>query len=315
MKEFVQNVHILTGADFDGLLGRTSRTFALAVPLLPAALRHPVTLAYLLFRTADTLEDATDWPPVCRIAALEELSRGPHAPGLARRLSHEWTADPPVAHAGYLDLLAAYPDLVAAVGRLPGPVGRLIWGHARRTAGGMVEFQRRAAPDGTVRLRDRTELRTYCYAVAGIVGELLTELFVWHEPGLAEVHPALCRLAPAFGEGLQLVNILKDSAADAADRRFFLPPDADRREIVRLARADLAAARRYVDLLRANRAPAGVVGFAALPVVLADAALAAVERGGPGAKVSRAAVARISGHLLRTLAGSRPLWGPPEGPA
>ncbi|MFM7869948.1 MAG: squalene/phytoene synthase family protein, partial [Planctomycetaceae bacterium] len=36
----------------------TSRTFALAIPLLGAELRYQVGIAYLLFRVADSIEDA-----------------------------------------------------------------------------------------------------------------------------------------------------------------------------------------------------------------------------------------------------------------
>ncbi len=42
-------------ADLDTLLAETSRTFALAIPLLPEPTRHEVGVAYLLFRVADTL--------------------------------------------------------------------------------------------------------------------------------------------------------------------------------------------------------------------------------------------------------------------
>lgn len=295
-------------ADFDDLLTRTSRTFAVAVPLLPEPLRRQVVLAYLLFRTADTLEDADRWPLPLRVAALSDLARVPHGPGDARRLSNEWTADPPVTHAGYLDLLAAFPDLAGAVERLPDPARDIIWCHWRRTVGGMIAVLERADPDGAVRLTGLDQLRSYCYTVAGIVGEMLTELFVLHAPGLAPARPALCRLAPAFGEGLQLVNVLKDAGKDAAEQRFYLPPDLDRAALIELARAGLGGARRYVDLLRLNAAPSGVIGFTALPVLLADAALDAIAANGSGAKVSRVQVGQISDHLLHALGGSRPLW-------
>src|SRR5580658_2267000 len=39
------------------ILPHVSRTFALTIPQLPAALRTPVTNAYLLCRIADTIED------------------------------------------------------------------------------------------------------------------------------------------------------------------------------------------------------------------------------------------------------------------
>ncbi len=41
------------------LLIKTSRTFALSIPLLPEPTRREVTVAYLLFRIADTLEDGS----------------------------------------------------------------------------------------------------------------------------------------------------------------------------------------------------------------------------------------------------------------
>ena len=49
--------------DVNDLLVKTSRTFALAIPLLPEPTRREVGLAYLLFRIADTFEDATAWTP------------------------------------------------------------------------------------------------------------------------------------------------------------------------------------------------------------------------------------------------------------
>ncbi len=42
------------------MLPKVSRTFALCIRLLPADLEHPVLLAYLLCRIADTIEDAAD---------------------------------------------------------------------------------------------------------------------------------------------------------------------------------------------------------------------------------------------------------------
>ena len=47
----------------DQLLERTSRTFALSIPLLPEPARREVTLAYLLLRIADTLEDGIQFHP------------------------------------------------------------------------------------------------------------------------------------------------------------------------------------------------------------------------------------------------------------
>ncbi len=42
--------------NLDDLLFKTSRTFALAIPLLPEPTGRAVSVAYLLFRIADTLK-------------------------------------------------------------------------------------------------------------------------------------------------------------------------------------------------------------------------------------------------------------------
>src|SRR5690349_2592145 len=57
------------------LLGRTSRTFALAIPLLEEPLASQVSISYLLFRIADTLEDAPRWGRDRRARALTSFSR------------------------------------------------------------------------------------------------------------------------------------------------------------------------------------------------------------------------------------------------
>ena len=54
------------------LLCKTSRTFALAIPLLPEPTQSTVCLAYLVFRVADTLEDSETWSRSARLQALGE---------------------------------------------------------------------------------------------------------------------------------------------------------------------------------------------------------------------------------------------------
>jgi farnesyl-diphosphate farnesyltransferase len=294
--------------DFDLLLTQTSRTFALAVPLLPAPLREQVGLAYLLFRVADTLEDAERWTPDRRIVALRAVREAQSSSGAAERLSRTWSGDPPVTHAGYLELLKALPDLTRAIAELPEAAGRLIRSHWQRTVCRMITFLERADHHGAVRLADLSDLRRYCYAVAGIVGEMLTELFPHHVPSLEVVATSLRSLAPSFGEGLQLVNILKDARADAAENKYYLPSGVPASAIMGVARDDLRSARQYVELLREHQAPPGVLGFAAMPVMLAEAALDQIERRGPGARIPRSDVARIGDHLMRALSGNAPLW-------
>jgi farnesyl-diphosphate farnesyltransferase len=137
----------------------------------------------------------------------------------------------------------------------------------------MARFVRRAAEGGEIELADLEDLRGYCYVVAGIVGEMLTELFLSGRQALAPVRRFLRARSARFGEAQQLVNIIKDSLADAAHGRRFLPAAGDLTQIVELARRDLRAAVRYTLRLQGAGAPRGIVAFVALPVRLALATL------------------------------------------
>jgi farnesyl-diphosphate farnesyltransferase len=140
--------------------------------------------------------------------------------------------------------------------------------------------------------------------VAGIVGELLTELFVCDAPHLGAMKPVLIEHQHAFGEGLQLINILKDQIEDEEEGRRWLPPQVPRSEIVALARRDLAQARAYIAALARGNAPGGFIAFTSLPAELADAALSCIEREGPGAKVPRSEVMRMLSRFQYAAAGA-----------
>jgi farnesyl-diphosphate farnesyltransferase len=282
----------------DDLLRETSRTFALTIPLLPEPTRRATCLAYLLFRVSDTFEDAGSWTRQDRIDALRAwctVLRAPASwPDDAQRLSRTWLANRPSDHEGYLSLVAATPDVLAEVARLPEGRRAVVVDHAIRSAEGMADVLERAGPDGWIRLSSVPELRAYCYTVAGIVGELLTSLFLLDAPVLAPEASSLRANERAFGEALQLVNILKDERDDAREGRRFLPPGVPRTELVRLAREDLACAAAYTRSLVRGGAPAGFVAFTAMPVELAGKTLDRIEADGPGAKVARAVVLEMT---------------------
>lgn len=274
----------LGGGDITALLERTSRTFALSIPLLEQPLARQVGLAYLLLRIADTFEDAPLWGRDERIAALAAfvawLDGGPPLAGR------------PTDDDGCLELLARAEDVRSALLELAPEPREIILRHVRRTAEGMAGFVARQTDHGALALRDLPDLRAYCYVVAGIVGEMLTELFAVTSPDLP--YGELAARARAFGEGLQLVNILKDEESDAGAGRSYLPPRTTREAVTAVARSDLAIADEYVALL-----PEGspVRAFCDLPVRLAVATLDALDRGAP--KLSRADVAHIFAEVTR----------------
>src|SRR5437870_12047683 len=61
------------------LLRSVSRSFYLSIRFLPAQLREPVALAYLLARTTDTVADTARISPTVRMQTLMMLSNVIHA--------------------------------------------------------------------------------------------------------------------------------------------------------------------------------------------------------------------------------------------
>jgi farnesyl-diphosphate farnesyltransferase len=293
--------------DLDDLLIKTSRTFALTIPLLPEPTRREVTVAYLLFRIADTFEDASHWPRERRIEALERFAALLEAGQLTAECGDaRWGEADASAHQGYVELIGEMPAVLDGFGALRPPAQERIRRHTARTARGMVQFVARTGDDGELALVDIADLQAYCYVVAGIVGEMLTELFVLGRSALDPIAPYLEQRAARFGEALQLVNILKDRADDAREGRTYVPQRVDPAEVFDLARRDLAASVEYVHALQAACAPRGLVEFTALPVLLARATLDRVEDCGPGAKLSRPEVAAIVENMRRELDLQRP---------
>jgi farnesyl-diphosphate farnesyltransferase len=286
----------------EDLLEKTSRTFALSIPVLPEPTRREVMIAYLLFRIADSFEDAAHWPPERRIEALRELQDllRDFTSEKAYRLAGKWTAAGVSPHAGYRQLVAETPFVLDAFFALEPEAVASVREHVCRSAEGMAGFVGRSH-GGALVLNDLQDLRDYCYAVAGIVGEMLSELFLLRRETLTPAAPYLRERAATFGEALQLVNIVKDAAVDVTEGRSFLPRAVARSEVFALARRDLRVAAEYTLALQRAGAPRGLVEFCALPTELAWATLRKVEERGPGSKVSRLELFAIRQRVARAL--------------
>lgn len=286
-------------ADLDALLAATSRTFGLSIPLLPEPARRNVTVAYLLFRIADTLEDADLWPGPARVRALEEWEGLLTHPGpeRAQRLAQAWLDPVPCDEPAYLELLAEVPFVLRALDEMDAESRRSVVGHALRTARGMKEYVSRIGDGGVLRVQSVPDLRHYCYVVAGIVGEMLTDQFILGWPSLAPRRAEMVTGSNRFGEGLQLVNILKDAADDEKSGRVYLPADAPVEALFAIARAGLWSGAEYIAGLLDGGAPTGFATFLVVPLFLGWATLEQVEARGAGARASR----ELVGRVMRTV--------------
>jgi farnesyl-diphosphate farnesyltransferase len=92
--------------------------------------------------------------------------------------------------------------------------------------GQTLDLQRFGSPVAgqIICLKSDAELEEYTYLVAGCVGEFWTRICLRHIPGYARI-PAqeLCQIGIRFGQGLQLVNVLRDLPEDLRNGRCYLP--------------------------------------------------------------------------------------------
>jgi len=201
-----------------------SRTFALNIPVLPAPLDLVVTVAYLLCRIADTLEDEARGQVSERaelfhtLGQLVKLEPGweEQAAEFARRAVTALRTSAPSAE---VRLVQGTPTVLEAMRGLPDWTHRHIAACLGEMTGGMAQVMAAldgGAPQGLPDLRDTLQ---YCYYVAGTVGVMLTGLFVDGFDSVRSHRSELAPRAPAFGRALQLTNILKDIREDL-DRGF-----------------------------------------------------------------------------------------------
>ncbi len=212
-----------SGVAFCGdMLPKVSRTFAVCIKLLPTELEHPVLVAYLLCRIADTFEDTTRLPVDERVRLLALFSDALENPRATVEPLHDAFAQPQTDE----ELLVREAAVVLAqFWDLPIEHRDAIRPWVREMCSGMAEFVRRERKGLELEaLSTVEELERYCYYVAGTVGHLLTALFNVHF-GLGEGDRSmkLQSLATSFGLGLQLTNIIKDVADDQRRGWSFVP--------------------------------------------------------------------------------------------
>lgn len=205
------------------ILQGVSRTFALTIPTLPQNLYRAVANAYLLCRIADTIEDDADlvfddkqrysqlFIDVIRGEADAEVFGHELAPRLA---DHTLAAE--------RELISETATVIRITHSLNEAQRRAMQKCVRTMADGMVYYQGQETLHG---LPDQPAMDRYCYYVAGVVGEMLTELFCDYCPPLDRHKPEMLRLAVSFGQGLQMTNILKDIWDDRTRGACWLPAD------------------------------------------------------------------------------------------
>ena len=210
------------------ILQGVSRTFALTIPQLPIDLRQVIGNAYLLCRITDTIEDdnalnleqTRDFSEMFSKVVSGNIPAEKFANELFPLLSdhtipaeHDLIKNTPsvirLTHSFNLSQRKALERCVSIMGR------------------GMTDYQESETLEG---LKDMAAMDQYCYYVAGVVGEMLTELFCDYSSEINRNKPELMALSVSFGQGLQMTNILKDIWDDRKRGACWLPQDIFEKE-------------------------------------------------------------------------------------
>lgn len=259
-----------TGEHALDMLKRTSRTFFIPISYLPAGLQDAVMSGYLCLRAIDEVEDHPELDNRAKAKLLRSMSR---------TLQTTFTAG------DFTAILSRYqqdlPEVTLRIGDwallAPSSIAPRVWEATATMADRMAQW----AENGWT-IQSEADLDRYTFGVAGSVGLLLSDLWMWYNGTPSNRVHAL-----GFGRGLQAVNILRNHAEDVRRGVDFFPPGWQAEDMHAYARRNLALADAYTSAL-----PAGpVLDFCSLPLALAYATLEALARGED--KLSRIDVLQI----------------------
>jgi farnesyl-diphosphate farnesyltransferase len=208
------------------LLRSVSRSFYLSLRFLPKALRDPLSLAYLLARATDTIADTIEPLIALRAQGLRTLAaaiQGTAPSETAAQLRESFM--PLQADKAERGLIEQLPALLAWLADLPADdrdeVRSVL---VKINRGQSLDLERFGSPGKIRALKNAAELDEYTYLVAGCVGEFWTRLCFRHAKNFSRRSESEMReLGVRYGQGLQLLNILRDAGDDLRNGRCYFP--------------------------------------------------------------------------------------------
>ena len=229
------------------ILSSVSRTFALTIPLLPPIIEKVVGNTYLLCRIVDTIEDAAELTPEAKknLSALfldVVLERAPVESFVEPCLD----ALKNYSNHDELDLIAHTPTVLRILHTCSSHDQEAVSRCVSIMSEGMSRFHGRQTEAG---IKDLSEFEDYCYVVAGVVGELLTSIFRHYSPQFSKNIQGHENLAIAFGQALQMTNILKDSPEDRARGVSWKPANLSQLDLLQIAYQKLSDSLTYILLI------------------------------------------------------------------
>ena len=222
-------------------LDQVSRSFSFCIQRLKSPLRNYVGLSYLLCRVLDTVED-TAWQNIeAKKKAFSQFENFLTESASIEEIQRWIQSLPPIAIEAEEKLMNDAAILLKDFHALP----ESIRNHLRRSILNMLRGMRHFSNKEELRLNTLTEVNQYCFFVAGVVGELLTDLV---RSTSAKLHfpQNFHRNAHHFGLFLQKINLLKDQKTDENEKRFLIH---DRHEVLQSLYQNAKGALNYLTAI------------------------------------------------------------------
>jgi farnesyl-diphosphate farnesyltransferase len=258
------------------MLKKTSRTFYIPISYLDLGLKEAVTSAYLCMRAIDEIEDHDELTGQLKVELLLGIHEAFQSPHIIEDTQK---------------LLAPYREILPAVTMqldewvllCPSTGAPIVYRYIAKMALQMAEWVQNGW-----NIHTEEDLDRYTYSVAGMVGEMLSELWLWHDGTQSDLTKAV-----AFGRGLQAVNILRNREEDLKRSVDFFPDGWGYKEMQQYTRRNLQLADSYIADLKDGPA----LKFCKIPLALAHATVNLIAAG--GSKLTRDAVLKIVNRVMK----------------
>lgn len=197
------------------LLDLTSRSFTAVIQQLHPELRDAIAIFYLILRGLDTVEDDMTLSNEKKIPILRTFSK------ILQQQGWNFTESGPNEKDRIV--LIEFDKVIEEYQKLRPEYQKVISNATSKMGNGMADYaiDEQFNRDGLDTVKD---YELYCYYVAGLVGEGLTEMAIISKFG-TEVLAKKPELTISMGLFLQKTNIIRDFREDLDDHRSFYPKE------------------------------------------------------------------------------------------
>lgn len=177
-------------------------------------------MGYLLARASDTLADEAELDASLKLEVLQAFIEKDWL-SVEKFVSAHYLGS--VSHQGERRLLSCLATISAEVEMLDEEEQKQLNWVTELIAEGQRDDVKRFELN-RAEMESEQQLLSYCYSVAGCVGEFWTRIGFYHDSSFSSIPQLeLESIGRGFGVGLQLVNILRDAPSDLEHGRVYIP--------------------------------------------------------------------------------------------